>query len=736
MKLPLAVLLCASTVLGSSPAFWEMSTFSDFLKGRLQSVSLSRSGALSVAPKLDPVFSSGEAYIWSIAQAPNGTIYAGTGNRGRLWQINASGQGTVVWTAPQSQIFAVAVDAKGVVYAGTSPSGKVFRIENGKATEYFDPKSTYIWALAVASDGTLFVGTGGEGKVFRVTGAGQGEEYYASDQANITGLAFDAQGRLLAGSEPNGILYRITAKNKAFVLYDANLPEIRAMASDPDGSVYVVGLGGSIAHKTQSAAQGATTTVTDVPTVTTSITVTASAQAGGDMKTPAVDPNKLQPATPTPATASATAAPVEVTGVEKSAIYKIHPDNTVETLWSSKEENVYDVLSLQGSLLFSTDTSGRIYRLTGDRKLTLVAETNQGEVTRLFRSQGAVLASTGTGGRVFRLSDAEAPQGNYESPPFDTGSVSRWGKIHWQGKGKPIIRTRTGNSLRPDRTWSEWSPPMTASEGVQIASPNARYIVWKAELPPASTLETVSVAYQVQNNPPAVRSITALTTVQAVSATSKSTGSTSAAATAPYTMTVTDTGDAGITASTGTPTQTLSRAGQQQLTLSWQADDPDGDKLVYSVAFQGEGERDWKTLRRDLHENTLTLDGDALADGRYLFRVMASDQEVNPGNTAREAELVSSPVLIDNTPPVITIGKTQNSAVDFEAADTGSPLKRCEYAIDGGPWVPLAPAEGILDSRTARFHLSLPSQLTGEHLLVLRVYDSGNNAGLAKVVLH
>ncbi len=231
-----------------------------------------------------------------------------------------------------------------------------------------------------------------------------------------------------------------------------------------------------------------------------------------------------------------------------------------------------------------------------------------------------------------------------------------------------------------------------------------------------------------------VRSITALTTVQP--ATQPAKGNSSSAATTPYTMTVTDTGDAGTSASTGTPTQTLSRAAAQQIMLSWQADDPDGDKLVYALSFRGEGEREWKLLKANLHENSLSLDGDALADGRYLFRVTASDREVNPGASAMDAELVSSPVLIDNTPPVLTLSVLSNAGLDFQAADAVSPLKRCEYAIDGGSWIPLAPIDGILDSRTARFHVDLTQRPPGEHLLVLRAFDSGNNAGLAKVVLH
>jgi hypothetical protein len=226
-----------------------------------------------------------------------------------------------------------------------------------------------------------------------------------------------------------------------------------------------------------------------------------------------------------------------------------------------------------------------------------------------------------------------------------------------------------------------------------------------------------------------------LSTVQPAAQATKG-ASANPAANAAYTLTVTDTGDAGPASSTGTPTQTLSRAASQQIVLSWQADDPDGDKLVYELFFRGDGEREWKLLKDNLHENSFTIDGDGLADGRYWFRVVASDREVNAAPSALEYELVSSPVLIDNSPPVVAITASTASGLDFEATDATSPLRRCEYAIDGGPWIPLAPVDGILDSRSARFHIDLSKRPAGEHLLVVRAFDSGNNAGLAKVVLH
>jgi hypothetical protein len=737
----LAAVLCACAWSSGTTA-WELNTYADFVRGRFEGISLSRDGQLTLAPKVDTLFSSDQPVIWSVAQAPEGGLYVATGHRGRVYKIDRAGKSSLLWTADQPEVFALAIDAKGVLYAGTSPDGKVYRIENGKTTEYFAPKAKYIWSLATAADGALYVGTGDQGKIYRVDAAGKGELYYDTGQSHITGLAIDQQGRLLAGSEPNGLLYRITAKDKAFVLYDASLPEIRAIVPAADGTIYVAALGGSVSKRAQSAAQstqGNTSTVVTAPPTT--ITIEASAQAGNEIKVQAEPP---KPAAPTTPQVSAQFTPVaDLTGVEKSAVYRINPDNTVETLWSSKEENVYDLLALEKQLLFSTDGNGRIYGLTRDRKVTLVLQTNEAEATRLLPSDHSVLAATGNMGRIYRLGEDPGDSGMYESPVHDAGSPARWGSISWRARmaaGTGLrFRTRTGNSVRPDRTWSEWSDAVGDAAGSRIASPNARYIQWKAEFTgrggSTPVLDNVTVAYLPQNMPPVVRSINVMTTVTAISAAKAA----QPASTAAYSVTVTDTGDAGAGPSTGTPTQTLSRAGNTQINISWQADDPDGDRLVYALYFRGEDESQWKLMRSGMHENALTVDGDVFADGKYYFRVVASDREANPPSAARTADLVSAPVLIDNTPPVVTIGPVTKSGskveVRFEAADASSQLRRCEYSLDASGWTPLEAADGVIDSQREKFVITLDGLAPGEHLLVIRAVDSANNAGLAKVVL-
>jgi hypothetical protein len=172
--------------------------------------------------------------------------------------------------------------------------------------------------------------------------------------------------------------------------------------------------------------------------------------------------------------------------------------------------------------------------------------------------------------------------------------------------------------------------------------------------------------------------------------------------------------------------------------IAWQADDADGDRLLYNLYFRGEDEAQWKLLRGDMTENTYALEGDVLADGRYFFRVTASDRLSNPLELARESALVSAPVLIDNTPPVVTASAPRRRGTmleaDVDAEDRGSVLRRCEYSIDAGPWTPVEAADGVTDSARERFQLRLENFPAGEHLIVIRVFDAAGNAGLAKII--
>ena len=136
-----------STAHGAASTAWEMNTWSDFLRGRFQGVALTRDGQLRLGPRTSTLFSDGQSVIWSATEGPDGTIYLGTGHKGRVIAVKAGAAPKVVLEAPQAEVFAVAAAPNGTIYAATSPDGKIYQIQNGKATEYFDPKERYICRL-------------------------------------------------------------------------------------------------------------------------------------------------------------------------------------------------------------------------------------------------------------------------------------------------------------------------------------------------------------------------------------------------------------------------------------------------------------------------------------------------------------------------------------------------------------------------------------------------------------
>jgi hypothetical protein len=721
---------------------WETTGYNDFLKGSLRGLELTADGIVQPGPAVKGTSVVDQPALWAAVLAPDGSIYLGTGHRGKVYRVASGGAVTLVWTAPQPEVFALCIGKDGALYAGSSPSGSIYRIENGKATELFHPPAKYIWALAAAPQGGLYAATGDQGRIYYVDASGKGEVYYETGQQHVTSLAIGPQGDLYAGSDPGGLLFQIAAQGKGTILFHSPLPEVHGLAIEADGTVYASALGGSLttrnASQAAASASGSTAVVSESPTVVSVTAEEAAAPAQvGDLK-PGSERGTAT-STVTPLTAATTATTAEVSGVDKSAIYRINPDRTVETLRTSKDDNVFDLLLNGTKLLFSTDQQGRLYELEPDRRVTLVAELGDSEAVKLIRNGTELFAAQSAPAKLITLAASGAHAvAQYESAVHDAGSVARWGHISWRAQGGSIVvHTRTGNSPLPDATWSDWSEASSDAAGSVIKSPTARYIQWRADWPAGSAAELSSAAVSLlpQNTPPTVRSIN-VTTLSAAAAAKSSSATASAAA---YSVTVTDSPDA--TAAAGSAaSQAISKQNSTQMQIAWQADDADGDKLVFDLYFRGEGEKDWKLIRSQIYDYSLLLDPDVLADGRYWFKVVASDRPSNAREYAHETEFISAPVVVDNTPPVIVPGAVSRHddrvEIDLAAEDKTSPVRRCEYAVDAGAWQPVEAVDGVTDSLKESFHVQLEKLKPGEHLIVFRVYDSAGNVGLSKVVVH
>src|ERR1044071_6271437 len=267
------------------PIVWETSGRTELLKGDARGVSISDTGVVMLAPKLNEVFNTQQTYVWSSAVDSQGNVYLGTGHDGKTFKIAANGTGSLLFDAPELDVTALAIGRDGSVFAGTSPDGKVYRIgADGKADVYFDPGDKYIWSLAVMNDGSLAVGTGDSGKLYRVKTAGATPEaslLVNTTQTHVISLAVTATGDLIAGTDSGGLVLRVSPEGKTFALFDTQLREIPALAPAADGSIYALALSEAASTaRSPSTAPVATPQPTEGATPSTTVTITAVDESG------------------------------------------------------------------------------------------------------------------------------------------------------------------------------------------------------------------------------------------------------------------------------------------------------------------------------------------------------------------------------------------------------------------------------------------------------------------------
>ncbi len=711
-----------ATAFAGEPVVWEMSSRTELLKGEAHGVSVTDNGTLTLAPRFDQVFNTEQAYVWCAAIDAAGNVYLGTGHDGKVFRVTPDGKGTLFYKASELDVTALAIAGDGAVYAGTSPDGKVYRLSGaGKAEVYFDPSDKYIWSLAVMNDGSLAVGTGDTGKLYRVRTAGAKPEaslLISTNQTHVMSLAVNKQGDLIAGTDPSGLVLRISPDGKAFGLYDASLREIHALAAAPDGSVYALAL-------SEAAGAGRTATQPASPPADAAAAIAAMAVATEEGAVVA----QTQAAQPARSRSDLSNA--------RSAVFHILPDGSTDPLWSSTSVTAFSVVSAPGGgVLIGTSDKGRIYSVTDDGRDTLLLQSSEGQISSLIARGADVLATSSNQGKLFRLGRQAANEGSYESPVRDAKLVATWGRIWWRGRGQIVLQTRSGNSERPDKTWSDWSATYADASGSQISSPKARFIQWRAVLHASKAtggeprLEDVSVAYLPRNVAPEVLTINVLPPGVALQQQIQIQMDPNIEA-------------AGLDPSVfgampQAPPRRLYQRGARS--LQWQAEDRNSDTLEYAVYYRSLNETTFRLLKEHLRENFYTVDGASLADGRYVFRVVASDAPDNPPGHALTGERLSEPVDIDNTPPVVRqVGSAQivdqRARAVFDVEDATGRIKRADVSVDGGPWHEVFPDDGIADSPHERYSLNLALTGSGEHTISLRAFDNSNNVGSISVTV-
>ena len=718
-------LICLAAGLGADgPQFWTNNSRNDFMSGKAEGVSILADESLSLAQKVNLKIDTGEPFIWALAADSSGTVYAATGHDGRVLKISAGGDTATVFDALEPEVTALAVNRSGDLFVGASPEGRVYRIPKGKdqGETFFDPEEKYIWDLVFGADGNLYVAVGANGKIYRVDQQGNSRLILDSEEQHITSMTFDRKGNLLAGSSGSAFLYQVDPGENVSIIYDSPLKEIKSIVVDSENNLFVA------AFEIKTPAEQAKGLMPG-PEVSTDTPSDGKDSKGDESSKPAQEFILRRPPQPRgPST--------------NSEIYFFDQDRFVTRLWRETGVPVRSLGMIEhGRAMFvSKKEENELFVIDKRGELTRLNSFEESDVTGFLPLSGRMLICTANPGKVFEVAKGNLSRGTFTSKVLNGGIPAKWGKISWEGQIPPstrvYFRTRSGNTARPDTTWSPWSRSTGGKSAADITSPVRRYFQWQAVLEsdnPAVTprLKQVTVSYIRRNRPPMISPIRFMPQGLYIKSSSAPLEKPEVVKAYPYE--VEKLMNNKKPGSTENPFQGKKEYGKRFRMAGWNANDPNGDELRYNVHYRGVSESIWRPLESSLEENSAIFDTESMADGKYVLRVTAHDSLDNPGARAESSQRTSPVFTVDNTPPSIRnlrISKIDNGTgfeLSFQVQDMTSRIERVEVAVDAEKTRRVAPVDQIQDSLQEDFRLVWDKVSPGEHTVTVQAYDQFYN---------
>lgn len=729
VRIGVALALAASIGLAVETRVWEQSEQADFQRGTAQHLSLSSDGRMTLAPSFRELLDPGVPYLWTVVRDSKGTVYcaggAPTGATTKIFAVTRDGKSKTLAELTGLEVHVLAVDSKDRLYAAVLPDAKIYRIDaSGKSELFFDTKQKYVWAMDFDKAGNLFVATGDEGVIYKVSPAGKGEEFFRTEESHARSMIIDTAGNLIVGTEPSGLVLRISPNRESFVLFQTAKREVTAVA-EHDGVYYAASVGQRVANVPPPGAP-TTPTAAGQPATTT------------HSQTLSVTPTTVQPMLPPPLPASTAGG---------SEVYRIEPNGFSERLWASSPEVVYAIsFDAKGRPLIATGNKGVIYRIDSRILSTELLTAAPTQVTGFASGPDGVLyAVTGNLGKLYAIGPEFEKSGTLESEVLDANGFNTWGKAHVKAElngGTVQLETRSGNLARPQKNWSEWKRVELTPAGAPVNSAQARFLQYRLTLTRGNEDRTpevtsVEIAYQAKNVAPVVRAIEVespnyrLSSGMILERQTQPSGS-------PITLTLPPLGQRKGAVTVPLLEQNVGVTLQYAkgfMTARWNANDENGDVLVYKVEIKGKGEKNWQLLRDKVTEKHLSWDTTAFPDGEYTLRVTASDAPSNTPAEALSASLEGDEFTIDNTPPEILNSKTNGNVISFTAKDALSWIDKAEYSINGGEWTLLDPVNGVTDSRVLDYQLTVPAGGADQRVVAIRVFDEADNVVVTRYLL-
>ncbi len=646
---------CAVAVASDADAVgtrrYVMNSQSSFEGGELEGVAIASDGSVSAGFTLADTPIEDAASVWSHLVMNDGSVLLGTGSAGRIYQVKA-GKVTVAAETGTMAVTSLVKAFDGSVIAGTFPGGKLFKVtsfDGKKLQPWVTLKDTEdVWALAYDPKGkSVYAATGPEGKLFRVPSSGKPEVHFDAEEPHLVSVAVSPSGTVYAGSNGEGLLFKLSGPGRAEVLHDFDGTDVKDIAFDSRGRV-----------------------------LATSNTYSGSYHGlkGGSSG-----------------------------GGGSGELIRFATDGTAERLFKNSSGH-FTTLTLDDKDIpyVGLGVDGKVYSVDDNHITRLELDTDERQVVGLSISGNKRFVICSDPVVFHDIKGRGGADAVWTSKVLDAGLRAHFGKLEWDVEGTLELQTRSGNTKKPDNTWSKWSAGLM--KPAKVTSQAARYLQVRARWSkdPKAVLHEVKIAFITDN-------IRALVTSVTAGASASDTGSTS----------VPKSGDKPGSAST-------------TLSISWNVDNPDNDTLRYRLFYRRVGGKSWLSMLEPYVEHTSTSyswDTMGLPEGKYVIRVDATDELSNPPDKVTKHSQTSRAVIVDNTPPLLTNLVLNGTRLQGTAKDQVGPIAAIEFALVGKKtWYPLSPKDSVFDEAEESFDVDVSKQVpTGDHLVVVRAYDRAGN---------
>jgi hypothetical protein len=672
--------LFCSVVLGADwatavpSATFDIGTFKDFNAGTPKGALIRSDGAVVTGfgltkLKLKQKDGTLGSMIWSRARAADGTLYLGTGQPGQILALR-NGTISVVADLKTVLVSALEIGPGGKLLAATLPGARVLQVDprSGAFKELSKLPAKHVWDLLYdAKAKRIYAATGAPGNVFTIpTGGGKPAVYYAPKEKHLLTLALDAKRNLLTGGTEKAILYRITAKNRATAIHDFAANELRRVVIGADGTIFVA------VNKFRARTSGIPRYDRDKGKSGTKI----SGKSRKGTRSGKFRASELRPGAKS----------------GKGSVFRIDTDGRVDELHSLKKGYFTDLsIDQLGRLWAAEGTRGKVFLIAGRRVMT-VADVDQRQALVLAMDREPSYLATGDAAAIYQLKPRPAGKAEYWTKVLDAKTPGRWGNVSYYAKGKLQLASRSGNTAKPDATWTPFRPLKRLDKSLgRVTSPSARYLQLRVQLADSkAALHSIKAYYRPQNREARIKKLE------------------------------------------------IKRDKKKNaiLELKWKIENPDKDEIVYHLAYREELGVTWRPLNegKPVEKEKFEWDTSTVAADTYRLRIIASDERANGPATTRKHTHITPPIIIDNRKPDLIGIKVRYPFVTGLAKDEHTPISGVSYSVDGGPWRLLDAVDGIYDSKAETFRFALPAiKRRGTHTLAIQAKDAAGNKGIRQV---